>query len=332
MASGRVAVWQSMAVTISGDQTTSPSPSSRPRPWARWVGLAVVALAAACGSSDPGDRPGPGTAAAAPTTPSSVSPTPEPAGTPEAGFVAFGDFGGGSAQASVASAMEAWVGAGHRADALVTTGDNVYQVAEPSLFEAQLDEPYRALRESRPMWVTLGNHDVAGIYGDDELAYLGLPPLPYVKTLPGVQILFLDANRPDDAQARWLDEALAAPGPPFRIVVFHQPAWSCGLHGSTDAVDDRWVPVIERHRVALVLNGHDHHYERFESEDGVTYVVSGGGGRELYPTLGRCMDEPEQKAVAVRHHFLAVEVDGDTLTLAAVGVDGSVFDRATIER
>ncbi len=246
--------------------------------------------------------------------------------------MAFGDFGGGSAQASVASAMVSWVEAGHRADALVTTGDNVYQVAEPSLFEAQLDRPYASLRATRPMWVTLGNHDVAGIYGDEELAHLGLPPLPYAKTLTNTQLLFLDGNRPDADQAGWLDRQLAAPGPPFRVVVFHQPAWSCGLHGSTDAVNERWVPVIERHRVALVLNGHDHHYERFESDGGVTYVVTGGGGRELYPTLGRCMEEPEQKASAVRHHFVGVEVDGSTLTLVAVGVDGSEFDRATIER
>ena len=320
-----------MAATTSGDQTT--------RLRARWAGLvlAAVMVTVACGGSDSGDRPPAAPAAggiAATTTavPAATTTAVPAASVPESGFLAFGDFGGGPAQYSVAAAMEAWVGAGHRADALVTTGDNVYQVAEPSLFEAQLDEPYRALRDSRPMWVTLGNHDVAGNYGDEELAHLGLPPLPYAKTLPGVQILFLDANRPDDVQARWLDEALGAPGPPFRVVVFHQAAWSCGLHGSTEAVDERWVPVIERHRVALVLNGHDHHYARLDSDGGVTYVVSGGGGRELYPTRGRCMEEPEQMAIAVRHHFVAVEVAGDTLTLAAVGVDGSVFDRATIDR
>jgi acid phosphatase len=228
--------------------------------------------------------------------------------------------------------MEAWIGAGHRADALVTTGDNVYDVAEPRLFDAQLDQPYRRLRDGRPLWATLGNHDVAGGHGNEELAHLGLPGLPYLESLPGVQLLFLDANRPDDAQARWLDQRLDEPGPSFRVVVFHQPAWSCGLHGSTPGVDERWVPVIERHHVALVLNGHDHDYERFTSAGGVTYVVTGGGGRELYPLRGRCLGEPVRQAAAVRHHFVAVEVGAHSLTLAAVGDDGAVFDRAAVRR
>ncbi len=314
--------------------TISDSRPGHRRPWVRLAVIAaLVVVGAACGGSgtDPATTATPSTSSV-PTTTGTTAPGSGPPEVPQAGFLAFGDFGGGPAQDDVAAAMEAWVGAGHRADALVTTGDNVYEVARPALFAAQLDEPYRTLRATRPMWVTLGNHDVAGGYGDEELEHLGLPDLPYAKTLPGVQILFLDANRPDDAQARWLDGQLGAAGPPFRVVVFHQAAWSCGLHGPTEAVDEKWVPVIERHRVALVLNGHDHHYERFESDGGVTYVVTGGGGRELYPTLGRCMEEPDQKASAVRHHFVAVEADNDTLTLAAVGTDGSVFDRATIER
>jgi hypothetical protein len=246
--------------------------------------------------------------------------------------VAFGDFGGGPAQRSVAAAMQRWVDAGHRVDALVTTGDNVYEVAQPSLFGPQLDEPYAALRRTRPMWATLGNHDEAGIYGDAELSHLGLPKLPYGRALPGVQLLFVDANHPDDAQARWLDERLAEPGPPFRAVVFHQPAWSCGLHGSTPAVDKLWVPVFEARRTALVLNGHDHDYERFVSTAGVTYVVTGGGGRELYPLTGRCMDQPDRRAGAVRHHFVGVEVRAHSLTLTAVADDDTVLDRAVISR
>ena len=35
-------------------------------------------------------------------------------------------------------------------------------------------------------------------------------------------------------------------------------------------------------RVALVISGHDHYYERFRSANGVTYVVTGGGGYDLY--------------------------------------------------
>jgi len=246
-------------------------------------------------------------------------------------FLALGDFGGGQGQTAVAMAMERWLARGHRADALVSTGDNVYEVASPELFGPQLDEPYRELRRSRPLWVTLGNHDVAGIHDPEELSHLGLPALPYVEELPGVQLLFLDANRPDQPQARWLEERLAQPGPRGRVVVFHQPAYSCGLHGSTEAVMRLWVPIIEQHHVALVLNGHDHHYERFHSPAGVTYVVTGGGGQTLYPLAPGCRAGPVTEAAsAVRHHFVAVEVRDRSLSLTAVADDGSILDSVVL--
>jgi hypothetical protein len=248
------------------------------------------------------------------------------------GFVAFGDFGGGSAQRAVSTAIQTWVDGGHRVDALVTTGDNVYDAARPELFERQLDEPYRRLRASRPMWATLGNHDVAAGFGAEELVYLGLPMLPYAKDLPGARLLFLDANRPDDSQAQWLNDQLASPGPPFRIAVFHQPAYSCGPHGSTAEVVQRWVPALEATSAALVLNGHDHDYERFLSGAGVTYVVTGGGGRELYPLSPLCKGTPPRQSSAVRHHFTAVEVRAHSLEVVAVADDGTVLDQAEIRR
>ncbi len=162
-----------------------------------------------------------------------------------AGFAAFGDFGGGPAQGAVAAGMLRWVRDGHRVDALVTTGDNVYDFGEPKFFEAHLKAPYRALQANgRPMWATLGNHDVAA---RPRRRAAGLPrpaALPYAKTLPGVRFLFLDANRPgDDAQKQWLAEQLAAPAPPlFTVAVFHQPVFSCGLHGRTADGDRALVP------------------------------------------------------------------------------------------
>lgn len=249
------------------------------------------------------------------------------------GFVAFGDFGGGQAQQVVATAIERWVAAGHRVDALVTTGDNVYEDGDPRQYAAQLDQPYRQLRRTRPLWVTLGNHDVEGGHGSEQLDHLGLPALPYAKSLPGVELLFLDANRPDRPQGAWLDRELSAPGPAFRVVVFHQPAYSCGTeHGSTRAVIRRWVPILERHRAVLVLNGHEHDYQRFSSDAGVTYVVSGGGGKGLYPILRSCSGVPTRQAWAVRHHFVAVEVRRGSLSLTAIADDGSVLDRAVLTR
>jgi hypothetical protein len=306
---------------------TPPEPGGR-RPLSRREALlaGVVPLLAAVAGCDgpeaapPAERP-PGSAATA-------GPTRGPV---RSGLVALGDFGGGTGQAAVARAMERWA-ARHRVDALVTTGDNVYQRGEPELFAAQLDRPYRRLRRNRPLWATLGNHDVASGHGPEQLRHLGLPDLPYAKALPGLQLLFLDANRVDEAQTSWLDARLSEPGPKLRAVVFHHPAWSCSLHDTNRMVSRLWVPVLEDHRVALVLNGHDHNYQRFVSPGGVTYVVTGGGGQRLYPLDACAAGAPERVAGLVRHHFTAVEVRDGSLAVTAVAADGAVLDRAVIRR
>jgi 3',5'-cyclic AMP phosphodiesterase CpdA len=291
--------------------------------------LVLGVLAAGCGR-DGQER----AAAQAPATPPTTTTATAAAGRSapvRSGFVAFGDFGGGPAQRAVATAMSRW-SAGHRVDALVTTGDNVYERGEPQRFAAQLDRPYQKLRRTRPLWVTLGNHDEVAGHGAAQLRHLGLPGLPYAKTLPGVQLLFLDGNRPDRAQATWLKQRLARPGPRFRVVVFHQPAWSCSTHGSTPEVDRWWVPVLEGNRVALVLNGHDHNYQRFVSAAGVNYVVTGGGGKDLYPVTRCPSGTPRRVAAAARNHFTAVEVRPRSLTVRAVGGNGQVIDRVVIRR
>ena len=272
-----------------------------------------------------------------PPAPTATTPSPAPTattlsrGTVRSGLVALGDFGGGPAQPAVARAMQRWAAA-HRVDTLVTTGDNVYERGDPELFAAQLDKPYRKLRASRPMWATLGNHDIAGGHGAEQLRHLGLPDLPYARSLPGLQLLFLDANRVDEAQASWLDDRLSEPGPVFRAVVFHHPAWSCSVHDTSEQVGRHWVPVLEDHRVALVLNGHDHNYQRFVSGAGVTYVVTGGGGRRLYPLDACATGSPERAAALVRHHITAVEVRDRSLAVTAVGADDRVLDRTVIRR
>jgi hypothetical protein len=294
----------------------------------------VPLLGAVAGCDTPNGDQGPAQTATT-TTAQGSAPTATTTAAPgeqvRSGLVAFGDFGGGPAQLAVATAMERWA-ASHRVDALVTTGDNVYNNGDPSLFAAQLDRPYQRLRRGRPLWVTLGNHDVVAGHGATQLRYLGLPDLPYAKSLPGLELLFLDANRVDEAQASWLDDRLSAAGPELRTVVFHQPAWSCSSHDSDRQVDRLWVPVLEGHRVALVLNGHDHNYQRFVSPGGVTYVVTGGGGRQLYPVDGCAKGAPKRIAEVVRHHFTAVEVREGSLAVTAVADDDTVIDRTVIRR
>jgi hypothetical protein len=127
----------------------------------------------------------------------------------------------------------------------------------------------------------------------------------------------------------------------WRIVFFHRPIWSSGAHGSNEEDVPRasaMVPVLENYGVDLVLNGHDHDYERFHPSkggytqpreinplphdngtrgeaDGVIYIVTGGAGALVNPIF----DVTEEgSAYGDNHiHYLVVDVDGDTLSLTA---------------
>jgi hypothetical protein len=94
---------------------------------------------------------------------------------------------------------------------------------------------------------------------------------------------------------RALKRAAADPDVDFIIILMHQAAFSSGLHGSDQGVRDTWFEMFAEHGVDLVIQGHDHHYERthlmdrdrvveaaedgvYTSEVGTMYIVSGNGG------------------------------------------------------
>ncbi len=59
------------------------------------------------------------------------------------------------------------------------------------------------------------------------------------------------------------------------------------------------------------------------SLQGVTYIVTGGGGKRLYKARNRSWTA----ASASAHHATFVRVTGESLTLEAVKPDGTVLDR-----
>ena len=97
-----------------------------------------------------------------------------------------------------------------------------------------------------------------------------------------------NCNAYRDAQARWLEAALAAPEirtAPFVVVSFHIPL----VPRSTEAANPmwwseycakRWSPIFNRHKVQVALVGHMHEY-RFTSADATrTWAQIEGGGYE----------------------------------------------------
>jgi predicted phosphodiesterase len=240
----------------------------------------------------------------------------------------IGDFGEGNRdEHRVSDAVRAWV-EDTGANALVTTGDNIYPAGDPEYFEDAWREPYGWVkRQGLEIIASLGNHDVEAGQGDSVMRLLGSPSAWYRDQIGSADLFVLDANRPTDGeQSQWLEKALSSSEAAWQIAVFHQPAFSCSNHGSTPEVVQEWVPLFERYGVDLVLNGHDHNYQRFFS-NGVTYVVTGGGGAELYGLRSCDDDHPERiEGSDEEHHFVGVFGSEKTLRLVAIEDDEDVID------
>src|SRR5439155_12275586 len=95
---------------------------------------------------------------------------------------------------------------------------------------------------------------------------------------------------PDSAQERWLKADLAANPTACSLAFWHHPRFSSGQHGNFDAMQAIWQELYDAD-VEIVLNGHDHDYERFAPQTpdgrsdpgrGIREFVVGTGGANHY--------------------------------------------------
>ena len=256
-------------------------------------------------------------------------------------FVVLGDSGrGGRPQYAVAERIRE-IGP----DFVLHAGDVIYPAGEARRFDARYFRPYHDLIASIPFFLCLGNHDVATANGQPYLDAFYLPrnnpegtKRYYSFDYGNARFIALDSNqRPESGSPEyaWLAGELERPRKLWTFVFFHHPPYSSGKHGSDLGIRKAWSPLFERAGVAVVFSGHDHSYERtlairdFEpGSPGVVYIVTGGGGANLYP-VGRSAWTASAKSI---HHVLRAEVRDCALDLQAVASDGEVFDRTTIDR
>jgi 3',5'-cyclic AMP phosphodiesterase CpdA len=246
------------------------------------------------------------------------------------GLLAVGDFGvGGSRQQALGGAIRRFE-ARNPADTLVTLGDNDY-TASPAAFRANWAAAFDWLEAAGVSVAgTLGNHDVLVDRGRYEFQTLGMPGPFYRRRIGDVELFVLDSNAPTWNQTRWLHRALAGSTARWKIAVFHHPPFSCGAYGAHAVVGRRWVPLLERYRVRLVLSGHDHNYQRFAARRGVTYVVHGGGSGHFYRLSSCLRGYPRRVRARTEQGFLYVVARADRLDGYAVNLAGRRTDSFTM--
>jgi len=143
---------------------------------------------------------------------------------------------------------------------------------------------------------TIGNHEYNnGVNGAGYFNYWDNIPNYYSFNAGGWHFISLNSNLaklggnpPGSAQYNWLAHDLTANAQTCTIAYYHEPLFNIGAEGPTEAMSSIWA-LLAQYKVAIVLNGHDHDYQRWVpldgsgqfSPNGITEFVAGGGGHGL---------------------------------------------------
>lgn len=249
--------------------------------------------------------------------------------------IAFGDFGReGPNLQRVASAAAAY----HREHPFnlgLTLGDNIYFDGATS----PQDPRWKAIWEDSygrlgiPFYASLGNHDwgfadspAAEILYSDKSSTWHMPAIYYSFTAGPVQFFSLATDVPSQTQLRWLDEELRRSRARWKIVYGHAPIYSAGRSGGSPQLERLLLPVI-KNRVDLYIAGHDHDMQHLKPEDGVQFVVAGGGGMSIRPI------KPDSRTLFAGSFFGFAVLDAsmESLRLTLIDFDGKIRYEARLK-
>jgi hypothetical protein len=179
---------------------------------------------------------------------------------------------------------------------------------------------------------SIGNHEYP--YGAYDTLF-SLPDSEDYYSFTYANCHFIALNTEMDlsgGQLTWLVDDLiwaqANPAIDWIFAFFHRPPYSSGPHGSQADVRAAWCPVFELYDMDLVFAGHDHDYERTYPINGLTYIVTGGGGAPLHSVGSNSWTAYAEST----YEFCRVLVRGLHLELRAIKPDGAVFDSLIIEK
>ena len=226
---------------------------------------------------------------------------------------------------------------------MVTTADNDDQWSE--LFETA-GWAFRTI----PSVPVIGNHEQPdlqpkelkglSVYWRPQFAMPengpeGLKGLTYFIRYQGALIVVLNGTRNLPEQAQWLDKVLSDNhGQAWTIVAIHQPFFSTGKQRTGEQYQQAFLSIVDKHKVDLVLQGHDHTYARSHKlqggqvvdakADGTVYCISVVGTKQyaVNPINVPLMSHTGSQTQL----FQVISVDGGRLDYQSWTASGELFD------
>ena len=172
-----------------------------------------------------------------------------------------------------------------------TTGDNAYENGTYTEF-TKCYHPTWGRHKSRTKPVP-GNHDYNTSGAAGYFKYFSGSPSYYAYNLGDWRVYALNSEiavSSTSTQVKWLKNDLAANPKRCVLAYWHKPRWSSGSnHGSASSMQTIWKILYDA-GAELIVNGHEHNYERFRemngsgaaASPGLREIVVGTGGAGLY--------------------------------------------------
>ncbi|MEO8328733.1 MAG: metallophosphoesterase, partial [Candidatus Nanopelagicales bacterium] len=184
----------------------------------------------------------------------------------------------------------------HGADWFVPLGDVQYETGSYADYVDVYDKAFGAVRHvTRPV---PGNHEYSTPGARGYFRYFkakaGSERKPWrsFKAAPGWRVLLLDSNcefvggcGPHSRQGHWIKRKLRRTNQPCVVAAWHHPLQTSGEYaGSVDSESRarKLWRLVAAGGADIVLNGHDHIYERFAKKSGMQEFVVGTGGKNHY--------------------------------------------------
>jgi hypothetical protein len=180
--------------------------------------------------------------------------------------------------------------------AVLTLGDIQYEDGTLTKYQQSYDPSWGRLKGiTRP---ATGNHDYLSAGASGYYDYFGAAAGDKTKgyysyDIGAWHIIALNSNCSQvggcgagSTQEQWLKADLAAHPNMCTLAYWHHPKFSSGQHGNSSSYDMFWKNLYAA-GVEVVLNGHDHIYERFDPQNpggaadpnGIQQFVIGTGGK-----------------------------------------------------
>lgn len=170
----------------------------------------------------------------------------------------------------------------------------------------------------------------------------GLEETAFYSDYQGVRIIGLNCMEKWDEQIEWLDGILKNNPNKWTIVMYHYPIYSASSGRDNQQWREAIKPVLERHKVDMVLQGHDHVYTRghdnpppgmnvLKKQHSIVYVVSVSGGK-MYELRADWKDynaTRDSKGENIQL-FQVISIDGNKLTLKSFTATGKLYDAFSI--